>query len=604
MLRLLRDISRVLSPAQVRQVLGIQALVLLMAFMEIASVVAIAPFMSVVADMSRLEGEGMLARLYELTGIQTPNQFLLYLGIAILLILVVSSLISMYGTWMISKYSHQLGAELSTQLFSFYLNRPWLYHTAVPSSILIHKIAGELPRFTGNVVSSLLHTNAAAVFAVLMIGGLVIYDPVIALVGVAVFGGCYWLLFSWVRARLKHGGVELSRTNQIRYKLITEALGGIKELMLLGRQQTFVDAFRESSRALARVQVQNATLSDAPRYAIELAAFGSLIALVLYLLSVKDGDMGRVLPTLAVYAFAAYKLLPAFQQIYRGLATLQGGLPAFRSIEEDLRRCLAEKTIGAVPTDKPVSSEDRLSAHSEILFDQVSFRYPSKTTFALDCVDLRIPARKVIGLVGPSGSGKSTTVDLLLGLVAPDMGQIKIDGQALQASNLLAWQRGLGFVPQRIFLADASIRENIAFGVPVARIDDHRVRSAARMAHLDELLASLPLGLETQVGERGIQLSGGQSQRVGIARALYHDADLLVLDEATAALDGITEQLIMDAIHDFSGTKTIVIIAHRLTTVKDCDIIYFMQDGRIVDQGRFEELASRNEIFRKMALID
>jgi len=292
---------------------------------------------------------------------------------------------------------------------------------------------------------------------------------------------------------------------------------------------------------------------------------------------------------------AGFKLLPAFQQVYTSLSNIRGNLSAFDAVRDDLRASSLDTVNRVIPTD------EHLAPTKDIRLDNVVFSYPGKEEPALKNIDITIPANRVIGLVGASGSGKSTAIDLLLGLMAPQQGQLLVDGEPITEENVRAWQNSLGFVPQSIFLADSSIRENIAFGLPPEAVDEDKVNRAANMAHLDELLAELPNGLDTRVGERGVQLSGGQRQRIGIARALYHDADVLILDEATSALDGITEKLIMDAIHDFSGKKTIIMIAHRLATVRQCDSIYLLEHGRVTDHGTYDELASRNTIFQRMA---
>jgi len=312
-------------------------------------------------------------------------------------------------------------------------------------------------------------------------------------------------------------------------------------------------------------------------------------------LSAHEGDLGEILPVLSVYALAGFKLLPAFQQAYTGVSQIRGNLSAFDAVRDDLRASSLTVATSSVPTGR------RLSPRSEIRFDNVVFSYPGKEEPALKGVNITIPINQVIGLVGASGSGKSTAIDLLLGLIQPQQGNLMIDDQPLTEDKHRAWQNSLGFVPQSIFLADSSIRENIAFGLPPEAIDEGKVNRAATMAHLDELLAELPQGLGTTVGERGVQLSGGQRQRIGIARALYHDAEVLVLDEATSALDGITEKLIMDAIHDFAGKKTIVMIAHRLATVRKCDSIYLLQNGKVADHGTYRELAERSDVFKRMA---
>ena len=288
-------------------------------------------------------------------------------------------------------------------------------------------------------------------------------------------------------------------------------------------------------------------------------------------------------------------MLPAFQQAYAGLSQIRGNLAAFDTVRDDLRASSLESARAVA------QSNERLVPQQEGRLSNVLFRYPGKEEPALNNIDMRIPANGVIGLVGASGSGKSTAIDLLLGLIEPQEGSLFIDGEPLTNEKRRAWQNTVGFVPQSIFLADSSIRENIAFGLPFDAIDEESVRRAAKMAHLDELLAELPRGLDTEVGERGVQLSGGQKQRIGIARALYNDADVLVLDEATSALDGITEKLIMDAIHDFSGKKTIIMIAHRLATVRQCETIYLLEKGELTDHGSYNDLALRSPIFRRMA---
>ena len=278
-----------------------------------------------------------------------------------------------------------------------------------------------------------------------------------------------------------------------------------------------------------------------------------------------------------------------------GVSQIRGNLSAFDAVRDDLRASSLTVAGSSVPTGQ------RITPRSEIRFNNVVFSYPGKEEPALNDIDITIPVNGVIGLVGASGSGKSTAIDLLLGLIEPQQGGLFIDGKPLTEKNVRAWQNSVGFVPQSIFLADSSIRENIAFGLPPEAVDEEKVSRAVTMAHLDELLTELSQGLDTRVGERGVQLSGGQRQRIGIARALYHDADVLVLDEATSALDGITEKLIMDAIHDFAGKKTIIMIAHRLATVRQCDLIYLLQRGKIIDSGTYFELSERNEVFRRMA---
>ncbi|WP_445005228.1 ABC transporter ATP-binding protein [Halomonas mongoliensis] len=598
MLGNLKELYCLLTGQQRRQLLSLQGLVVLMAFAEVAGVVAIGPFMAMVGDVSRLQGDGLLAQAYLLSGASSPNQFLFWCGIAVLGILALAAAVSMYTVWRLSLYGHQLGAELSIRLYNHYMRQPWLFHSAGSSAALTNKIVQECNRITDALISPLMQMNAKIGVALCMILVIVLLNPLVALVGVCLFLGAYLLLYRTVRQRLDDHGDTISSTQQLRFKLMAEGFGGIKDVLLTDRQPVFINRFESASRRYGRAKGLTKALSQAPRYAMELVAYGAVILLVLYLLASHHGQLGTILPLLSVYALAGFKLLPALQQIYASVSIMRGNLAAFDALRVDLYASREEETV---PPTLDSGPRPTLVPRQAVELCHVTFRYRPESTPVLNDVSLLIPAHKVIGLVGASGSGKSTAIDLLLGLITPECGELRVDGEPLVGPRRRAWQNSLGFVPQTIFLADASIRENIAFGLPPEQIDESRVCRAARMAHLDELLIHLPDGLETRVGERGIQLSGGQRQRIGIARALYDDAEVLILDEATSALDGITEKLVMDAIHDFSGKKTIIMIAHRLATVRQCDAIYMMEAGRIVDHGTYDELVERNSTFQRMA---
>lgn len=566
-----------------------------MAFAEVAGVAAIGPFMALVGDISLLQGDGKLAQLYALSGFESPRDFLFWLGIAVLIALSGAAAISMFTIWRLSLYAAQIGAEISTRLYKHYMQQPWLFHASGSSSQLTNRIALEATRITNMVIQPLMLMNAKGVLALVMAIAIFVFNPFVALAGLLIFSLAYFVLYKTVRKHLSKNGRDISRANQQRFKLMNEGFGGIKDTLLLGRQAEFNQRFEKTSQNLGRAQGVTRGLSQVPRYAMELIAFGAVIFLVLYLLSAYDGNLGDILPVLSVYALAGFKLLPAFQQMYTSLAQVKGNISSFDSIEEDLAN---SKDIREL---EPSYNFGKLSPKSFIRLDNINFNYPGKEEKALNKLTLDIPVNQVIGLVGASGSGKSTAIDVLLGLIEPQSGSLVVDGEEIKGKEKRAWQNNVGFVPQAIFLADSSIRENIAFGIPPEEIDESRVTKAAQMAHLDELLERLPEGLNTRVGERGIQLSGGQRQRIGIARALYDDAEVLVLDEATSALDGITEKLVMDAIHDFSGKKTIIMIAHRLTTVKQCDSIYILENGSVLDKGHYDDLVSRNKTFQEMA---
>lgn len=595
MFQRLKRLYQLLTLEQRKKLARLQGLVILMAFTELAGVAAIGPFMAVVGDMRRLEGDGLLATLYLASGVETPQQFLFWLGIAVLVALASAAALSTYSAWRLALYAQQIGAEMSTRLYRHYMQQSWLFHAGGSSSQLTHKIAQECGRITNNVIQPVMEMNAKGALALVMATAIFMFNPVVALIGLLVFGISYLVLYRTVRKRLAKNGMEISEANHQRLKLMNEGFGGIKDTLLLGRQADFNKRFADASHRIGHARGVTQGLTQVPRYAMELIAFGAVIFLVLYLLAAHEGNLGAILPILSVYALAGFKLLPAFQHVYASVAQIKGNISAVDYLETDLVE--SQSTGEAELAEKA----GKLSPKRNVRLDNIHFCYPGKKEKALDGVTMDIPVNRVIGLVGASGSGKSTIIDVLLGLIPADQGGLVVDGQKLSGQTLRAWQNNVGFVPQSIFLADATIRENIAFGIPPDKIDDARVKRAAQMAHLDELLERIPEGFETRVGERGIQLSGGQRQRIGIARALYDDAEVLVLDEATSALDGITERLVMDAIHDFAGKKTIIMIAHRLTTVKECDCIYLLENGKVVDTGTFDTLFQHNEIFRRMA---
>jgi len=594
MYKQLKKLYQLLSAVQRIKLLRLQFLVVLMAFAEVGGVFAIGPFMALVADMSALHSGGIVTDIFQLSGL-TENSFIFWVGVSVLLVLTVAACISMLTTWRLATYSFRLGAELGVRLFKHYMQQPWLFHANGSSSTLINKIAAESNRLTAQIINPLLQMVARLVLIVTMAIAICIYDPKVALSGLLIFSMGYFVLYRTARRKLQSNGKIITDANRLRMSLMQEGFGGIKDTLLLGRQADFNERFEKSSLDFGRAQGNNAVLAQVPRYAMELLAFGSIILLVLYLLSFYNGNLSQVLPTLAVYSLAGFRLLPAFQQVYVATTSIRGNIAAFENLLEDF-----ENSQGA-QTGKPAEAFGRLSVKNEITLSNIHFCYPGKEQGALNGINIRIPTNKVIGVVGASGSGKSTAIDILLGLIEPDSGQLLVDEKPINTENRRAWQNSLGYVSQAIFLSDSSIRENIAFGLPATKIDEDRVKQATRLAHLDELVDSLPEGLDTRVGERGIQLSGGQRQRIGIARALYSDADVLVFDEATSALDGITERLVMDAIHDFTGKKTIVLIAHRLATVKACDCIYLMSAGRVVDSGTYDDLIERNKMFKKMA---
>lgn len=598
MFKIIKEFFLLLTPSQRKRFYLLQMLVIIMAFAEIAAIMSIAPFMSLVGNISILSSENFLSKLYIISGLNNPYQFVFYLGIGVLITLTIAAVISICVSWRLAIFGSAVGAEISDRLYSYYLDQNWLFHSMGSSSILTEKIATESERVTNYILLPLMQINARFVLSLFISSAMIIYNPYIAAIGIIIFIIAYVVLFKIVRSRLHRNGQNISKMYMERFKLMNEGFGGIKDVLLLGRSSDFKKRFTQSGKLLTYSKGTNIALTQIPRYFMELLAFGSMITLVLYLVINSKENLNIILPTLSVYALAGMKLLPAFQQVYSNLALIKGNLPAYEAIRADLKKT---KNIN-LEDNVLKSGVHNWDKSNEIKLNNIRFKYPTKTDyFAIKNVSLTIKANSVIGFVGTSGSGKSTLIDIIIGLIEPLHGEILIDGCPLTKNNVRAWQDKIGFVPQSIFLTEGSIAENVAFGIEQNQIDFVQVKKALKLAHLDDLVSGLELGIHTKVGERGVQLSGGQRQRIGIARALYYEADILVFDEATSALDGMTEKVIMDAIHDFTDQKTLIMIAHRLKTVQKCDQIFVMEKGQVVDSGTYQELLDKNELFKKMS---
>ena len=592
MLKVIIELFSLLTPSQRKRFYVLQVLIVIMTFIEILSIASIVPFMALVGDPSVLERDNLLATIYLKYNFET-YEFIFYLGVIVLISLTVASIVSIYITWRIAMFPPRIGTEIAHRLFSYYLDQDFLFHTKGSSSKLTKKISNESKRVSDQILTPLIYANARIVLVFFIILIMFLYDPLVLISALTIFISAYFILFKFVRTKLQSYGSNISEMLSKRFRLMSDSFGGIKDILLLGRSSNFKKLFLKTSDELAYSEGNIAVIERTPRYFMELLAFGSMIALVLYLVKNSQGNLGLLLPILSVYALAGMKLLPSLLLIYSSAATVKGNLAAYEAIREDLKN--------ANKSNLPNHNDHTFSKYNEINLKEVTFTYPDKINPALDQISLTIKANSLVGFVGTSGSGKSTLIDVIIGLIKPQKGEVTINGTSLNKQNLRAWQNKIGFVPQSIFLTEGTIAENVAFGIPYDLINYEQVERALKIANLKELVSKLEKGVHSTVGERGVQLSGGQRQRIGIARMLYYEAEVFVFDEATSALDGITEKTIMDAIYNFTGKKTLIIIAHRLKTVQKCDEIFMMENGRIIDSGTYQYLLQNNEKFKKMS---
>ena len=558
---------------------------------EMVGVGSIAPFMSVVADPSVMQSNAWLRGAYEMFGFTSSTAFLTALGVAVIVVLAVANTFSALALWGMLRFSYGMHHRLSNRLLRGYLAQPYSFFVERNSASFSKTILTEVMQVIQGVMTPVLNITARSLVVVALVGLLIVLDPMLAVVIVIVLSGAYGGLYVLVRVKQRRLGRERVAANQERFKVTGEAFGGIKDVKVLGREDAFAARFAPASWTFSKATASNAVIAQLPRYLFETIAFSGIVMIVLYYLQAGEG-LAQILPTISLYAFAGYRLMPELQQLFGGVAAIRFNRAALDDLTDDLNRF-----VPVAETGKAEAVPFREAIH----FEGVTFRYPGTDQPALGGITLTIPRNQTIGLVGASGSGKTTLVDLLLGLYTPESGRLFVDDTPLTPTMLGAWRRQVGYVPQHIFLCDDTIANNIAFGVPEADVDQASVERAARVAHLHEFIGTLPEGYRTVVGERGVRLSGGQRQRIGIARALYHDPEVLVMDEATSALDGATEGAVMEAIQELSGRKTLVLIAHRLSTVKDADCIYLLGQGKVIDQGKFETLMINSKAFRAMA---
>jgi|CXWL01.1.fsa_nt_gi ABC-type multidrug transport system fused ATPase/permease subunit len=599
MITMLARILVLLSPREKYFLLIQFSLLVVSALLDAVGIASILPFMAVVSNPSIIHTNKWLHEAYQALEFTSPRTFLMFLGLLVLSLLIVGNGLKAFHTWISLTYDNRLYYNLSCRLLASYMARPYEFFLKMNTAEMAKNVLSEAGAFIAGTVSPTMQIVSNLLLCTVVLTFVVTLDPMMALSITVILGGAYGGIYLLVRQRLGDMGKEQSRANFMKFRAAGEALSSIKDLKVLGRERVFLDKFTVHAALHARHNSTIGTISSIPKFALETIAFGGILGAVLYSMSAEE-DIGKVVPVLSVYAFSGYRLMPAIQQLFANLSLIQVNLPALDMLHRDLGGSPQQSDPRLILPDN--HAEAPLPFSKEINLRDITFRYTNTAEHTIAGVTLSITSNTSIGLVGPTGSGKTTIIDIILGLLDPISGSRVVDGVAITKENLANWQRNIGYVPQHIYLSDDSITNNIAFGVPEAEIDRNAVRRAATVANLiDFVERDLPDGFETRIGERGVRLSGGQRQRIGIARALYNNPPVLVMDEATSALDGITEQAVMEAIRALAGKKTIILIAHRLTTLKDCDAIYVMKSGRIAENGTFTELMKSSSWFQAAA---
>lgn len=506
-----------------------------------------------------------------------PSQQSIIMGAMLILvgIYLIRTIYLAFLAWWQTRFAFSVQRRLSQQLFVTYLSQPYTFHLQRNSAQMINNATGEVGIFTYKTLlpSMLLITESLVLLGV---GGLLlVVEPVGAVIVALVLGIASWGFHRATRGRVARWGIARQFHEGKRIQHLQQGLGGVKDVKLLGRESDFLEQYSIHNIRSAHVGERQITLQQIPRLWLELLAVTGMALLIMSMLA-QGREMVRIIPTLGLFAIAAFRLMPSMTRILGAVQALRFGLPVINTLRDEL---------SLVESKTPqTNSPDALALQKEIRLSDVVYTYAGAAEPALHGLTLNIKKGESVGFIGSSGAGKSTLVDILLGLLQPDAGEVSVDGCDIRR-NMRGWQDQIGYVPQSIYLTDDSLRRNVAFGLPAEQIDDAAVLRALRAAQLDQFVGGLPQGLDTVVGERGVRLSGGQRQRIGIARALYHDPQVLVLDEATSSLDTNTEHEVMQAVGSLHGSKTIVIVAHRLSTVEHCDRLYRLEHGRVVAEG-------------------
>jgi ABC-type multidrug transport system fused ATPase/permease subunit len=569
-----RKLWQLLNAAEHRKAIVLLGLTIVGMALETLGIGLVVPAMALITQPDYVERIPVLRSLNVSFG--SPGSAGLVVGamLALAAIFVVKNCFLAFLTWYQTRFAYAVQERLSQQLFQQYLSQPYSFHLQRNSAQLIRNVTGEVDILRGSaLIPATMLLSESFVLAGLFIL-LIVVEPVGALIVIAVLGGAAWVSYRLTRTYVARWGQARQRHEGARIQHLQQGFGGVKDVKLYGRERQFLSLYRTHNEDAARAGRLQFTFMQFPRMWLELLAVTGLAILVLSMVA-QGTPLALVLPTLGLFTAAAFRVLPSVNRILTSVQGLRFGVPAINTLHAELNLAKAVPVV----TTAPLCFDNALELHD------VTFAYPGAVKPALQSVTLSVRRGETVGFIGASGSGKSTLVDVVLGLLTPNTGKVCVDGQDIR-NDLRSWQDQVGYVPQAIYLTDDTLRRNVAFGLPDELVDEPAVERAIRAAQLDEFVLSLPNGLDTIVGERGVRLSGGQRQRIGIARALYHDPAVLVLDEATSSLDTETERGVMAAVIALHANKTILIVAHRLSTVAHCDRLYRLERGAVAEEGK------------------
>ena len=597
----LKLIFKILTPLERRRLTQVLFLFLGLAMLEVVGLASLMPFLAVIGNPDLIDTNPILSEMWFIAqqwNIVTKDKFLITLGWIAFFFIMFAAIYRGFAQYISNNFIEMCRHGISKRVLETFLHQPYNFFLDRHSGDLSKTILSEVDNAIERVVRPVLLMFVYTIVLISIVVLLFLVNPILMLLSLTMIGLLYAFIYFVLRNHVARFGRVVVESNAKRFTAASEALGGIKSIKLLGRETAYLQLFNDPSMQYSKAHAGHNTLGILPSYLVEVVLFGAVLTLTLSLVissgSIQSVVMGEMLPIIGIYSLSAIRMKPVMNAIYQGIAGLRFGKALITNLYKEL----------SLGRSEHINDDfmEPLGLKKEIFLDNLTFTYPSAKEPSLKGLSLKIPAKSSLGIVGTTGAGKTTLVDLILGLLQPSKGQLKVDGETITDLNLRSWQKSLGYVPQEIFLSNSTVAENIAFGIPINEIDAEQVSHCAKLAQLDEFVKEqLPKKYKTMVGERGVKLSGGQRQRIGIARALYHNPEIIIFDEATSALDIVTEKAVMDAIENLANEITVILIAHRLSTVRHCDRILLLDRGRVKSCGTFDQLNVINAHFRQLA---
>lgn len=561
---------------------------------ETFGIVSIFPLVSVISNPKIIETNKYLNFFYNYFNFESTNKFLIFLTCLVFIVIVTRTLFNGFLNHFILRFTQFINQSLSTRLLNSYLQRPYIYFLTRNSAEMGKSILSEVEEVSMGSFVPALELLSRVILSTFILFAVFLVDPLIASISICTFSLSYGIIYFLIRRYLLKKAVERIEANKNRFLISKEALVGIKEIKVRDATNIYLENFEKASTTFHQIRVKTSLAKLIPNLFIQISASGGILIFIMILLTKAEDNYNQLIPLVSLYAYAGLRVMPIIQGIFKNLTSIRSSKPALKVVHTEI--------IKTKPNKGENISKNITSFKKEICLENITFSYPESKSPVIKDLSLRIKVNSCIALVGSTGAGKSTIIDIILGLLEPQNGSIRIDDVNLENSNIKSWQKLIGYVPQSIFITDDTIAKNIALGVHENSIDYERVKLVAKLANIDKFIKNeLPQKYNTRVGEAGVKLSGGQRQRLGIARALYRDPKVLIFDEATSSLDNLTEQKVMDSINKLKNSITIILIAHRLSTIKECDIIYHLNSGKLRSKGTFKELSIKDKLFRNMA---